>query len=872
MNTPRPRLVPLLLALTLAALGQATAQGQYTLLRSLFNPGTNAQAGAQQGYAVAADGNIAVVGAPHDDVGTTDSGVAKVYDATTGAFQHTLKNPSPEASARFGWSVAVSGLRVVVGAPYAGTGPIYTGRTYVYDLTGPVPTVPVATLTNPSPAYQDYFGTSVAISGNLLVVGAYGDDTGATDTGSAYVYDLTSVTPTVPVTTLTNPTPAQYEKFGYAVVISATRVVVGAPSDNTGAIQAGSAYVFDLASAIPNVPVLTLTNPSPQGGDGFGSSAAFSGTRLVIGAAGDSIGAVDAGTAYVYDFSSATPVVPLVTLTNPNPATVDFFGTTVSISGSRVAVGANRDRPGAQDVGGAYVFDLATAAPVVPVLTLTNPSPVAFDYFGHAVAISGTRLVVGAYGDDTGATNAGSAYLYDLAGAVPAVPTAILNQPSPASDDPFGSAVAVAGSLVAVGFHQSDAGATDSGSVHVYDLAGAMPAVPVLTLVNPAPAAGDHFGLALAMSGRRIVVGAYGYGTSTYSAGVAYVYDLTAAIPAMPVFTLTNPSPAAGDYFGSSVAFSNEKVVVGAADDDAVALNSGVIYVYDLMSAAPTRPVITLTNPVPQMFARFGSGVGISSNWLVVGAECENTGASCAGSAYVFNLSSSTPTAPVAILHNPNASDNGYFGHSVAGSGAFVVIGAPQNSFGVFRGGNAYVYCLTNATPFVPVAALTNPSGVRGEYFGSAVGISGSRVVVGAYLAELSGGRMGGAYVYELAGGTPSVPVAALANPNPAVSQTFGYAVAIDEATVAVTDLYDGTDAANRGAAYVFGIPPTLYIARTALGSAVLWWTPTNSPGFVLQYTESLVPTNWVNAPSGAANPVTVSTTNAARFYRLAQL
>jgi len=101
----------------LGAAAPASAQGPYTLLHSLLNPGANAQAGAGQGYSVALDGNIAVTGAPYDDVGGQDSGVVKVYNTPTGALLHTLTNPSPAALEQFGNSVAVSGTRQSSGSP-----------------------------------------------------------------------------------------------------------------------------------------------------------------------------------------------------------------------------------------------------------------------------------------------------------------------------------------------------------------------------------------------------------------------------------------------------------------------------------------------------------------------------------------------------------------------------------------------------------------------------------------------------------------------------------------------------------------------------------------------------------------------------------
>ena len=94
-----------------------------------------------------------------------------------------------------------------------------------------------------------------------MVVGAYGDDTGATNGGSAYVYDVSSVTPTVPVATLNNPGPAEDDNFGISVAISGTRVVVGNYGEDTGVDNSGNVYVFDLSSGTPTVPVATLNQP-----------------------------------------------------------------------------------------------------------------------------------------------------------------------------------------------------------------------------------------------------------------------------------------------------------------------------------------------------------------------------------------------------------------------------------------------------------------------------------------------------------------------------------------------------------------------------------------------------------------------------------
>jgi hypothetical protein len=102
----------------------------------------------------------------------------------------------------------------------------------------------VATLNNPGPAAFDQFGYAVAISGTRVVVGAYLDDTGALDAGSAYVYDLSSGTPVVPVATLNNPGPAAADQFGFSVAIDGLRAAVGAPGDDSPQADKGSTYIY----------------------------------------------------------------------------------------------------------------------------------------------------------------------------------------------------------------------------------------------------------------------------------------------------------------------------------------------------------------------------------------------------------------------------------------------------------------------------------------------------------------------------------------------------------------------------------------------------------------------------------------------------
>jgi WD40 repeat protein len=206
------------------------------LLHTLNNP--TPQTDDNFGYSVAISGNHAIVGAQRDNTGAPNAGSAYIYDVTTGNLLHTLNNPTPQLSDQFGYSVAISDNRAIVGAYLDNTGATSTGSAYIYDVTtGNL----LHTINNPTPQLSDQFGQSVAISGNTAIVGAYLDDTGAENAGSAYIYDVTTGNL---LHTINNPAPELNDQFGKSVAIDSTTIVVGAYLDNTGATSTGSVYIY----------------------------------------------------------------------------------------------------------------------------------------------------------------------------------------------------------------------------------------------------------------------------------------------------------------------------------------------------------------------------------------------------------------------------------------------------------------------------------------------------------------------------------------------------------------------------------------------------------------------------------------------------
>ncbi|HRI02620.1 MAG TPA: carboxypeptidase regulatory-like domain-containing protein [Pyrinomonadaceae bacterium] len=361
---------------------------------------------------VAISGDTAVVGAPGDDIGTnTDQGSAYVFvrSGTTWSQQATLTASDGAANDDFGYSVAISGDTVIIGAPWADIDTnTEQGSAYVFVRSGTSWTQQ-AKLTASDGAALDGLGYSVAISGDTAVVGASGDDIGPnTAQGSAYVF-VRSGTTWSQQAILTASDGAAYNQLGRSVAFSGDTVIIGAPFADIGVNgRQGSAYVF-VRSGTSWTQQAKLTASDGAIDDYFGLSVAISGDTAVVGAPAAN---TDRGSAYVY-VRSGTNWIQQAKLTALDGAAGDYFGYSVAISGDTAVVGVPDDDIGSNiDQGSAYVF-VRSGTTWSQLATLTASDGAAFDLFGQRVAVSGDTVVVGAFRDDVGTnTDQGSAYFF----------------------------------------------------------------------------------------------------------------------------------------------------------------------------------------------------------------------------------------------------------------------------------------------------------------------------------------------------------------------------------------------------------------------------------------------------------------------------
>ncbi|MFZ6027424.1 MAG: choice-of-anchor D domain-containing protein, partial [Chloroflexota bacterium] len=482
-------------SMQLAACGDASAAGSCRLqlvvddraavypltvdpvLQQAYIKASNTQSGDSFGQVLALSGDTLVVGAPQEDSNATGvngdqsnnlaggSGAAYVFvrSGTTWSQQAYLKASNTDVDDHFGWAVAISGDTLVIGAPdedssatgvggnQADNSVSNAGAAYVFVRSGTTWSQQ-AYVKASNPESADRFGAAVAISGDSVVIGAWGEDSNATGIG-------------------------------------------GNQGDNTAGAS-GAVYAFSRSgTAWSQEAYIKASNTGSD--DRFGSAVALDNDTLVVGAYqedGDATGiggpsnnnASNAGAAYIFVRSgSAWSQQAYVKASNTNA--LDTFGLSVGVSGDTVVIGAPGEDSSATGIdgnqsdntlpaaGAAYIFVRSGSAwSQQAYLKASNTG--LDDNFGQSAAVSGDLLAVGAYQEDSSATgtngdpannlaaDSGAAYVFARSGAT-WVQQSYIKASNTGSGDRFGGALTLSGDTVAVGAQLEDSNATGIGGV-----------------------------------------------------------------------------------------------------------------------------------------------------------------------------------------------------------------------------------------------------------------------------------------------------------------------------------------------------------------------------------------------------------------------
>jgi type IV secretory pathway protease TraF len=421
----------LLILIVLVACNQhSTTMLESQLIESqkLTYPTTDAQAHGEFGTSVAADGDFIVVGASGTK-GVADfdgRGAAYLYKkTTTGNWRMIKKLVASDGGTldRFGSSVAISGNTLVVGVPYDRiNNNVNAGSVYVFERHhgGLNNWGQVKKLVDSEGRFSDYFGSSVGISGNTVVASSINAEYGRAAV-SIFSRNQGGVNAWGRVKKIASPQNGNY-KFGTSIAISNRILIVGAPYTYPLIPNPGVAWVFeqDQTNLSSWNMVKQLVSSDGQGNDYFGSAVSIDNDTVVIGTPYANDTHSGQGAAYLFERhqGGTNNWGQVKKLVASDGAYGDFLGMSVAVSGNTVVIGASHDDFGNGDFnqGSAYAFKRNSGGTNAwgQVRKLIASDRQKADFLGHAVTVEGNTVGVASAPDDVGTNiNQGSVYLFN---------------------------------------------------------------------------------------------------------------------------------------------------------------------------------------------------------------------------------------------------------------------------------------------------------------------------------------------------------------------------------------------------------------------------------------------------------------------------
>jgi|GEM_PF-2488485 len=586
------------------------------------------------GHSVAISGERAVVGAYGEDFNYSDQlsdqvGAAYVFKKNEGGQNNWARikriiAPVPNIRDQFGLSVAINGDQIIVGAQQEDEDQnemsynSEAGSAYIFreDYGGSSNWGMSRKVTATSRSHQ-YFGCSVSISGEKVMVGAlmdYGDEydqNPVENTGSAFIfnknlYGFENWGFQKKLTASNGALEGAY--FGSSVAMSGNYAVVGATNErldadgNNPTISAGAAYVL-YNDAGTWKQIRKICAPYRYAGDGFGKSVSIQGENIVVGAPYHQYDGVEgspiegAGAAYVFkknegganNWGLVEKLVPGNRERNSN------FGSAVSVFGEYVAVGAWTETPDPDlpNAGSAYIFkrDQGGENAWGQLKKITPQVRLRYMNFGFSLFLTNNLLLVGAPSETINPQTTGSpvyigaGYFFekDFGGEDNwGQSQRIVADPLTVSGfSNFGQAVVTDGTYAVIGASYDNLDLTESnflanaGSAYIFkrENAGSGNWVRVKKMVSPIRKVSDRFGESVALSGNYVIVGSQWTDQATVGddRGAAFIFkkDQGGADQwgyAQQLYRTSNPVNF--DYFGSQVAISGRYVIAGARGED----------------------------------------------------------------------------------------------------------------------------------------------------------------------------------------------------------------------------------------------------------------------------------------------------------------
>ncbi|GAB5380008.1 MAG: hypothetical protein Alis3KO_15520 [Aliiglaciecola sp.] len=734
------------------------------------------------GYSVALHGDFILVGAKTDESNGDDIGQVHLFSASTGKLVRTLDDPTPTGGDFFGSSVALNDEYIIVGASGDKASGLNSGQVHVFrTITGQL----VNTLSSPAPNSGDLFGVSVDVFNDKLIIGASREDLLGNNVGKAYLFDVNTGQV---IQEFTDPTVTSGDEFGTSVAVTRDNVFVGAQFDDTQGRNVGQVYMFDIKTA----NLLRIFNdPTPTNTDRFGVSIAVDGNKLLVGANGDDTLANGVGQAHLFNTETGALIY---TFDDPTPTAFDRFGNSVSLDENYILVGDNGDDSYGINVGQTHVFSSITGE---YLQSLNDPTISRFDNFGFALSVNEGKAIVGAYNDDTNGFSVGEAHVFALSeicttnldfGSLKFAYdlSETLKDPTPTRADRFGYSVDVQDGYVIVGSRTDETLGNNVGQASLYNAnTGSL----IINLNDPTPTFDDFFGSAVSVSEKFVVVGAPGDASLGVASGQAHVFDV---LSGQLLNNLNSNTVSDGELFGVSVDVFGDYVLVGASRDDTLGSNIGKAYLFNARSGILVREFF---DPTPTNADEFGVAVALSGKYAFIGAHFDDSSGRNVGQVHMFRIDTG---ALVYTFDDPSTTDTDRFGTSIDISGDSLLVGANGDDTQAPGTGQAHLFSISTGQL---LHTFDDPTPTYYDRFGTSVAVSGNFVVVGDRTDDTYGTNVGQAHVYSASTGEY---LQTLNDPTISRYDNFGFALSIDGNTILVGANNDDTDGFSVGQAHAF--------------------------------------------------------------------
>jgi predicted amidohydrolase len=359
----------------------------------------------------------------------------------------------------FGYSVDVYNDTIIIGVIWDDDNGENSGSAYIFTRSGSNWTQQAKLLASDGQA-GDYFGFSVALYEDTAIIGANRDDDNGVDSGSAYIFTQTGSVWTQQAKLLASDGEAD-ARFGQSVSIYEDTVIIGAYRDDS---TIGSAYVF-IRNDTSWIEQQKLKALDGETGDYFGISISIDNDYTIIGAIYDNASGVTSGSAYIFTRSGSiwTQQAKLIP---PDGEKTDEFGNSVDIYGDTVIIGAPQDDDNGENSGSTYIYTRTGSVWTQQAKLLASDGEEG-DLLGTSVSLYDETAIIGAPWDDYNEDRTGSVYVFNRSGSVWTQEIKLLASDGE-ENDWFGNRVSYNKDTAALGVMYDDDNGNDSGSAYVF--------------------------------------------------------------------------------------------------------------------------------------------------------------------------------------------------------------------------------------------------------------------------------------------------------------------------------------------------------------------------------------------------------------------